>query len=92
MAMPDRGLSDIGIHFFIVGLIQCRTRGLYSDKFLCDMGLGRIGVGYRTSATKIPPPPPMVITLPYAENKVEHKMNLVRIGHKEKNIYFSAKR
>jgi hypothetical protein len=31
-------------------------------------------------------------SLPYAENKVEHKMNLVRIGHKGKNIYFSAKR
>jgi hypothetical protein len=32
------------------------------------------------------------VELPYAENKVEHKMNLVRIGHKEKNIYFSPKR
>jgi hypothetical protein len=33
-----------------------------------------------------------MLILPYAENKVEHKMNLVRIGHKEKNIYLSAKR
>jgi hypothetical protein len=33
-----------------------------------------------------------VSLVPYAENKVEHKMNLVWIGHKEKNIYFSAKR
>jgi hypothetical protein len=32
------------------------------------------------------------ITLPYAENKVEHKMNLVRVGYKEKKNYFSAKR
>jgi hypothetical protein len=51
--MSDSGLSDIGIIFFIVGLIRYRTRGLQSDKFLSDIGLGFIGVGYRISATKI---------------------------------------
>jgi hypothetical protein len=30
--------------------------------------------------------------IPYVENKVEHKMNRVRIGHNEKTNYFSAKR
>jgi hypothetical protein len=30
------------------------------------------------------------VKIPYAENKVEHKMNLVWIGHKEKKIYFSV--
>jgi hypothetical protein len=28
--------------------------------------------------------------VPYAENKFEHKMNLVQIGHKKKKIYFSV--
>jgi hypothetical protein len=51
--MSDSGLSDIGINFFIVGLIRYRTRRLQSDKFLSDIGLGCIGVGYRISATKI---------------------------------------
>jgi hypothetical protein len=32
-----------------------------------------------------------MIEVPYVENKVEHKMNLARIGHKEKNIYFQQK-
>jgi hypothetical protein len=30
-------------------------------------------------------------TAPYAENKVEHKMNLVQIGHKEKKFIFQWK-
>jgi hypothetical protein len=51
--MSDSGLSDIGINVFIVGLIRYRTRDFLSDKFLCDIGLGSIGVGYRISATKI---------------------------------------
>jgi hypothetical protein len=51
--MSDIGVSDIGINFFSVGLIRYRTRGLQSDKFLSDIGLGCIGVGYRISATKI---------------------------------------
>jgi hypothetical protein len=51
--MSDSGLSDIGINFFIVGLIRYRTRGLQSDKFFSDIGLGCIDVGYRISATKI---------------------------------------
>jgi hypothetical protein len=51
--MSDSGLSDIRINFFIVGLIRYRTRGPQSDKFLSDIGLDSIGVGYRISATKI---------------------------------------
>jgi hypothetical protein len=51
--MSDSGLSDIGINFFIDGLMRYRTRGLSSDKFLSDIGPGCIGVGYRISATKL---------------------------------------
>jgi hypothetical protein len=51
--MSDSGLSDIGINFSIVGLIRYRTGGLQSDKFLSDIGLSCIGVGYRISATKL---------------------------------------
>jgi hypothetical protein len=53
IAMSDSGLSDIGINFFSVGLIRYQTRGLQSDKFLSNIGLGCIDVGYRISATKI---------------------------------------
>jgi hypothetical protein len=53
IAMSDSGLSDFGINFLIVGLIRYRTIGLQYDKFLSDIGLGCIGVGYRISATKI---------------------------------------
>jgi hypothetical protein len=53
--MSDSGLSDIGLSCFTIGLIQYRyrTEGLQSDKFLTDIGLGNIDVGYRISATKI---------------------------------------
>jgi hypothetical protein len=53
IAMADNGLSDIGINVFIVGLIRYRTKCLQSDKFLADIGLGSIGVGYRISATNL---------------------------------------
>jgi hypothetical protein len=53
ISMSDSGLSDIGLNFFIVGLIRYRTRGLQSDKLLSDIGLGCIDVGYRILATKI---------------------------------------
>jgi hypothetical protein len=36
----------------ITGLIRYWTEGLQSDKFLFDIGLGNIDVGYRISATK----------------------------------------
>jgi hypothetical protein len=51
--MSDSELSYFGLNFFVVGLIRYRTKGLYSDKFLSDIGLGYIDVGYRISATKI---------------------------------------
>jgi hypothetical protein len=45
--MSDSGLSDIGLKCFTIGLIRYRTEGLQSDKFLSDIGLGNIDVGYR---------------------------------------------
>jgi hypothetical protein len=41
--MSQSGLSDIGLNFSSVGIIR----------FLSDIGLSYIDVGYRISATKI---------------------------------------
>jgi hypothetical protein len=51
--MSDSGLSNIGLNCFTIGLIPYRTEGLKSDKFLSDIGLGNIDVGYRLFATKV---------------------------------------
>jgi hypothetical protein len=51
--MLDSGLSDIELNSFTIGLIRYRTEDLQSDKFLSDIGLGNIDVGYRISATKV---------------------------------------
>jgi hypothetical protein len=68
--MSDSGLSDIGLHFFSIGLIRYRTEGLQSDKFLSDIGLGNIDVGYRISATKI-----FDVAPTYAKNMLVHMCN-----------------
>jgi hypothetical protein len=57
IVMSDSGLSDIGISFFIVGLIRYRTKGLQSDIFLSDIGLGCIVVGYRRQKYLMSRPP-----------------------------------
>jgi hypothetical protein len=73
--MSDGGLSDIGINFFIVGLIRYRTRRLQSDKFLSDIGIDCIGVGYRISATKI------FDVAPTYGNRYNESYNISNRGH-----------
>jgi hypothetical protein len=55
--MSDSGLSDIGLNCFTIGLIRYRTEGLQSDKFLSDIGLGNIDVGYRRQKYLMSRPP-----------------------------------
>jgi hypothetical protein len=43
----------VPLNCFTIGLIRYLTEGLESDKFLSDIGLGNIDVGYRISATKV---------------------------------------
>jgi hypothetical protein len=69
MLMSDSGLSDIGLNFFVIGMIRYQTEGLQSDNFLPDIGLGNIDVGYRISATKIFDVAPTYAYTPHCEEK-----------------------
>jgi hypothetical protein len=47
MLLLDSGIPDIGISFFIIGLIRHQANSFQSGKFSSDILVGHLDVGYR---------------------------------------------